>query len=190
MPLLPPETTLFPPDLLDRSSDPESSSCWWVIHTRPRAEKSLVRKLLGMGLGFYLPTRRNTWRANGRWYDSHLPLFPGYVFVHARPDQKWLVLSTGMVANILSVPDQDELADDLQRVNRILSAGLPFEHQAALRPGTPVEVMDGILQGLTGTVVRSGRQAAVYIQVHMIGQGVLVELDSRFLRQTEPVVAV
>jgi len=150
----------------------------------------LARKLRATGLGFYLPTRRQSWRSDGRRFDSHLPLFPGYVFLHARAEDRGNVLSTRLVANFLSVPDQDELTEDLRRVHRILSAGLPVEHQAALPPGTPVEVIDGILQGLTGTVVRSGRQAAVYIQVHLIGQGVLVELDHRLLRQAEQLVAV
>jgi len=190
MPLLPPETTLFPSNLLDDPAGLDSDARWWVIHTRPRAEKSLVRKLLANGVGFYLPTRRQSWRSNGRGFESHLPLFPGYVFLHARPEDRGTVLSTGMVANFLSVPDQDELTADLQRVHRILSAGLPLEHRAALPPGTPVEVADGVLQGLTGTVVRSGRQAGVYIQVHMIGQGVLVELDSRLLRPAEQLIAV
>ena len=82
------------------------------------------------------------------------------------------------------------LTEDLQRVHRILSTGLPVEHQAALPPGTPVEVVDGVLRGLTGTVVRSGRRAGVYIQVRLIGQGVLVELDPRLLRPAEQLVAI
>jgi transcriptional antiterminator RfaH len=190
MPLLPPATTLFPPDVLDRPTDPDSEPRWWVIHTRPRAEKSLARKLLAAGLGFYLPTRRQSRLSNGRRFESHLPLFPGYVFLYARPQDRWAVLSTGMVANFLAVPDQDELAEDLRRVHRVLSAGLPVEHRAALPPGTSVEIVEGVLQGLTGTVVRSGRQAGVYIQVRLIGQGVLVELDSRLLRPAEHLVAV
>src|SRR5207248_10135983 len=190
MPLLPPETTLYPSDLLARPADPGAEARWWVIHTRPRAEKNLARKLLAHRLGFFLPTRHQTWRSNGRLFGSHLPLFPGYVFLHARPEDRGYVLSTRMVANFLPVPDQDELTEDLQRVHRILSAGLPVEHQLALPPGTPVEVVDGVLQGLTGTVVRSGRRTGVYIQVRLIGQGVLVELDPRLLRPAEQLVAI
>jgi len=190
MPLLPPETTLFPPDLLHRPADPDSGARWWVLHTRPRTEKSLARKLLALGLGFYLPTRRQSKRSNGRRFESHLPLFPGYVFLRARPEDRGSVLATSMVANFLSVPDQEQLTEDLQRIHRVLSTGLPFEHHAALSPGTPVEIIDGILQGLTGTVVRSGRQAGVCIQVQLIGQGVLVELDHHLLRQAERSIAV
>lgn len=190
MPLLPPETNLFPLDLLHRPPDPDSDARWWVIHTRPRAEKSLARKLLAMELGFYLPTRQQSWRSKGRRFESHLPLFPGYLFLHAKPEERGNVLGTRMVANFLSVPDQDGLTEDLQQIHRVLAAGLPVEPQTALSPGTPVEVVDGVLQGLTGTVVRTGRQAGVCIQVHLIGQGVLLELDHSLLRQTEPLIAV
>ena len=125
MPLLPPETTLYPSDLLARPADPGAEARWWVIHTRPRAEKNLARKLLAHRLGFFLPTRHQTWRSNGRLFGSHLPLFPGYVFLHARPEDRGYVLSTRMVANFLPVPDQDELTEDLQRVHRILSGLRP-----------------------------------------------------------------
>jgi len=38
--------------------------------------------------------------------------------------------------------------------------------------------------------VRSGRQSAVYIQIRLIGQGVLVELDTCRLRQGEQSIAI
>src|SRR5688572_20857193 len=106
MPLLASETTLFPPDILDRTAGPDPGARWWVVHTRPRAEKSLARKLLSLDLAFYLPTRHQAWRSNGRSFKSYLPLFPGYVFLHARPEDRTAVLATGTVANFLPVPDQ------------------------------------------------------------------------------------
>ena len=187
MPILKREVDCFPSNLFELSPVDRP---WWAAYVRSRQEKGLARHLAQQGVGFYLPQAEKQVRRAGRTFVSHLPLFPGYVFLYARPQDRGHVLATGMVANFLSVPDQDELAEDLQRVHRILATGLPVEHQAALPPGTPVEVVDGVLQGLTGTVVRSGRQAAVYIQVRLIGQGVLVELDSRLLRPAEQLIAV
>jgi len=190
MPLLAPETMLFPSDILDRAAELEPGARWWVIHTRPRAEKSLARKLLTRNLAFYLPTRYQSWRSEGRWVKSYLPLFPGYVFLHARPEDRATVFATRTVANFLPVPDQPGLIEDLRRIHRVVAAGLPLEHQAAPPPGTTVEVIDGVLQGLKGRVVRSGRQSAVYIQIRLIGQGVLVELDTCRLRQGEQSIAI
>src|SRR5687768_3988918 len=126
MPLLPAEPTLYPADLLSTdTTDPCCDAVWWVVHTRPRSEKSLARKLASAGIGFYLPTRLQRWRSKGRGFESYLPLFPGYVFVHAKPADRTAILSTGMVANLLRVVEQDELEDDLRRIHRVLSLGLP-----------------------------------------------------------------
>src|SRR5687768_10614286 len=157
MPLLAPETMLFPSDILDQAAERDSGARWWVIHTRPRAEKSLARKLLALELAFYLPTWCQSWLTNGRRFKSYLPLFPGYVFLHVRPNDRATVLATGAVANFLPVPDQHELVEDLRRIHRVVAAGLPLEPQAAPPPGTVVEIIDGVLQGMKGTVVRSGR---------------------------------
>ena len=58
MPLLPLEPFLFPDDLLsgELGQGPvEGPGCWWVLHTRPRAEKSLARSLLRRNHPFFLP---------------------------------------------------------------------------------------------------------------------------------------
>src|SRR5262245_17204027 len=123
MPLLAPETMLFPSDILDRATGLDTGARWWVIHTRPRAEKSLARKLLKLDLAFYLPTLCQSWLANGRRLKSCLPLFPGYVFLHARSEDRATVLATRTVANFLPVPDQRELITDLRRIHRVLAAG-------------------------------------------------------------------
>jgi hypothetical protein len=44
MPLLPLEPYLYPVDLLAQADFEEG--LWWVVHTRPRAEKALARRLV------------------------------------------------------------------------------------------------------------------------------------------------
>ena len=47
MPLLPLEPFIYPPDLLTKLGQTvEATEKWWVLYTRPRAEKVLARKLL------------------------------------------------------------------------------------------------------------------------------------------------
>src|SRR5688572_26459777 len=121
MPILAKETMLFPSDILDRPPEMDSGARWWVIHTRPRAEKSLARKLLKLDLAFYLPTRYQSWLSQGRSFESYPPLFPGYVFLHARSEDRASVLATRTVANYLPVPDQHELLQDLRRIHRVLA---------------------------------------------------------------------
>ena len=185
-----PRRPSFRPTCSTGPPTPDSDARWWVIHTRPRAEKSLARKLLDAGSGV-------------------LPADPGPVVALQRPAVRVAPAAfprLRLPARPAGRPGKRSLDQDggelsvgpgPGRTDRRPPTGPPgpvgrtaVEHQAALPPGTPVEVIDGVLQGLTGTVVRSGRQAGVYIQVRLIGQGVLVELDPRLLRPAEQLIAV
>ena len=117
MPLLPLEPFIFPESLLDSRSPAEGDGLrWWVLHTRPRAEKALARRILNDGTGFFLPLYRRQWRSRGRILTSYLPLFPGYLFMRGDGDTRLRALETNLVANCLPVGDQARMWRDLARV--------------------------------------------------------------------------
>jgi transcriptional antiterminator RfaH len=188
MPLLPSEPCLVPEDLFDRPSD-DGSARWWVAHTRPRAEKSLARKLPGAGVPFYLPQYEHRRRSAGRTLTSFLPLFPGYVFVVADADHYSAVLRTDLVVRMLPVEDQGRLAYDLRRVHLLITSGEPLNPEVGWAPGLPVEVVAGPLAGLTGTVVRRGTQARILVEVQLLRQGVSVEVEAWMIRPRTKVAA-
>src|SRR5205807_2675184 len=109
MPILPLDAYVYPDDLLldERQSFPSRGE-WWVIHTRPRAEKALGRKLLGMERPFFLPLYPKQWRNDGRLHCSFLPLFSGYLFAVGDAGFRGDLLATKQVANVLPVPDQPQ----------------------------------------------------------------------------------
>src|SRR5438105_15606394 len=93
MPLLPMEPSLYPDDLFAGPAvAPDGAERWWVLHTRPRAEKALARKILARRLPFFLPLHHRQWRSKGRLQSSYLPLFPGYVFLRGDDDARVLAL--------------------------------------------------------------------------------------------------
>src|SRR5262245_26706505 len=81
MPLLPLEPFLFPNTLLGDFVAVDGAA-WWLLHTRPRAEKTLARRLHGCAVPFYLPLYPRHRTYSGRTRTAFLPLFPGYVFLH------------------------------------------------------------------------------------------------------------
>src|SRR5579885_1847317 len=82
MPLLPLEPFVHTVDLLPTPSQASQAlGSWWVLHTRPRAEKALARKLLALRQDFFLPLYQKRLRIRGRSLTSYVPLFPGYVFL-------------------------------------------------------------------------------------------------------------
>ncbi len=186
MPLLSLEPCVFPYDLL---ADPTRSDLpgerWWVLHTRPRAEKSLARRLYAQELGFFLPLFERQWRSRGRRLSSHLPLFPGYVFLHGDEQARHRALETNLVANCLSVADQVQLQLDLVHVHHLIQTGSILTPETRLRPGTPVEITCGPLAGFEGKVLRSGGQMRLLVEVQFLQQGVSVEIESWMIQPLE-----
>jgi transcriptional antiterminator RfaH len=184
MPILPPEPYLFPEDLFVRPPPPDpESQRWWALHTRPRAEKELARRCLGRGTSFFLPVCRRQTRSRGRTFTSHVPLFPGYVFLLADEAARASVLTTNLVNRCLPVVDQRQLADELASVHRLMLSELPLAPEQRLPPGTPIEIVRGPLTGLSGKVVREGKKLKFVVEVTILRQGVCVEIDAAMLEK-------
>ena len=160
----------------------EEGVFWWVLHTRPRAEKALARKLFEIGHDFFLPLHKNCWCASGRWRTSFLPLFPGYLFVQGDGGVRDFVLATNQVAHVLPVVDQVGLHADLAAVYRAMQSGMLLVPEERLCTGANVEIIAGALKGLTGTVLRRGKETRFVIEVRLLRRGVSVTVEGWMLR--------
>jgi transcriptional antiterminator RfaH len=173
------EPFLHPEGLFTNSGvGEENSFLWWVLHTKPRTEKTLARRFLDRDLSFFLPLYQREWRSKGRLLRSHLPLFPGYIFLRGNEEARLHALETNLVARWLPVTDQQRLHLDLARVHRLITSDAPLTPEERLLPGTPVEITRGPLVGLEGVVIRRGKQLKVFVEVQFLQRGVSVEIES------------
>jgi transcriptional antiterminator RfaH len=179
MPILPAEPDRYPPQLLDLSlSDvPHPDRVWWVLHTRPRQEKSLARRLYSDGIAHYLPAIPRRCQVRGRVLTAHVPLFTSYVFLFANREERLAALTTDRIVQVLDVHDQEQLWHDLRQIERLLACGAAVHAESGLAPGTPVEITTGPLAGLKGTVVRTASGRRFVVRVDFIQQGASVLLD-------------
>jgi transcription antitermination factor NusG len=183
MPLLPIEPYIAPPDLLDTSIPWEANSaCWWVLHTRPRAEKSLARRFLARNLSFFLPLYQRQWRSKGRLLRSYMPLFPGYIFLRGDCETRLSALETNQVVNTLPVVDPARLQADLVRIYRMMQGGASLTPEDKLQPGTVVEVVEGPLAGLEGKILRRGKELRFFVEIRLLQRGVSVEIEGWMIR--------
>jgi transcriptional antiterminator RfaH len=179
MPLLPPEPNLYPADLFtgDRAETAGASRVWWVLHTKPRQEKSIARQLLEARVPFYLPVIARRCVVRQRVLQSHVPLFAGYVFLLADRAERVTALATNRVVRTLEVFDQELLWHDLSQVFRLIAAGAPITPEARLVPGAAVVIRTGPLAGLKGKILRTASGQRFVVQVDFIQQGASVLLD-------------
>jgi transcriptional antiterminator RfaH len=179
MPILAREPDAFPEDLLDRAElgiDPRDN--WWALHTLPRREKELMRRLSAMAVRFYTPMNPRRSRSNsGRVRTAYVPLFPGYVFLHGDEDDRHDAMTTNCVLRSLVVPDQEVLTNDLRQISRLIRSGAPLQSVDRLVAGTTVEITQGPLAGLEGKLIRRNQQSTLLIEVHFLQRGASVEIE-------------
>jgi len=156
----------------------DSLERWWVLHTRPRAEKALARQCMKRDLPFFLPLYHRKWRNRGRLQSSYLPLFPGYIFLLGDSEARLTALETNLVAQVIPVIQQEQLHDDLARVNQLIASDMTLTPEGRLEPGKPVSVGGGPLAGLEGQRIRRGKNSIFLVEVRFLQQGVSVELES------------
>ncbi len=187
MPLLALEPSLYPenllaedgPEILETGELPQAGDHqWWVLHTRPRAEKTMARQCVGRELPFFLPLYHKKWRSGGRMQNSYLPLFPGYVFLYGNADVRQEALRTNLIANVIPVADQSRLHADLVRVHRLIDSGSSLTPEDRLQPGSPIVIKSGPLAGLEGKVLRREKNLRFFVEVRLLQQGCSVELEN------------
>ncbi len=185
MPLLPPETFVWPEELLSRPMPGGEDVRWWALHSRPRAEKKLARHFLGRGLSFFLPLAKKRWRNRGRLFTSTSPLFPGYIFLLGDESARVSALTTNQVAQCIRVEDPARLHDDLARIHRLMISGEPLTPEERLQPGDWVEITSGPLEGLQGKVIRRGKHLRLFVEVQFLQRGASVEIDASMIRPAD-----
>jgi transcriptional antiterminator RfaH len=191
MPLLTLESYIHPADLLAEPFPQDVGDMrWWVLHTRPRAEKALARRFHGRELPYFLPLHERRWRNGGRHLRSFSPLFPGYVFLHGDAEARLIALETNLVAKVLCVEDQGQLHADLRRVFQLLSTGAPVSPEDRLGAGDLVEIVKGPFEGLCGKILRRGKQLRFAVEVQFLRQAVSVELEGWMIQPASPAMMI
>jgi transcription antitermination factor NusG len=114
-----------------------------------------------------------------------MPLFPGYLFVSGHRDDCYFADRTGRVAQILDVPDQDRLREELSAVMKALEMGDVLMPCTPLRRGMFVEVSAGPFKGIRGMIDVEVRDNRLILHVDLIGKAAVLEIDRDLLRPVE-----
>lgn len=179
MPILTPQTDIYPADLFDRERlGDEATLGWWAMYTMSRREKHLMRQLVKLEVPFYCPVipKRNR-SPGGRIRTSHLPLFPNYVFLYGDDEQRYTAMTTNCVARYTRVVAGVELTQDLRQIYELIQAGVPLTAESRLEAGDLVRVRSGPFRGYEGYVLRREGQRRLLVAVNFLQQGASFALE-------------
>lgn len=183
MPILRKESDIFPDDLF---AMPISDAPWEIAHLRSRQEKSVARLLFDASMPFYLPQIKQTNKRAGRTFVSHLPLFPGYIFMRRIDGLRQALWRTSAVANLIEVPDQNQLHAELLQIRELQERGAVLTPRADLVPGDAVRIMEGAFSGYSGVVMEERGSLRLIVSVSILKKSVSVEFPRELLVQVQP----
>ena len=160
---------------------------WFVAHTRARHEKALAGELTRYRIVNYLPLTQRVTRSagTGRTSRSVVPVFPGYLFFNGTEEQRYLALTTNRVANVLAVPNQDQLLSELRQIERLLAGTAEFVVAERLNLGDWARIVAGPLVGLEGMVASGAERFRVHLNVTILGQSISVEVDRECIERID-----
>lgn len=183
MPILEQESALYPDDLFDM---PTKDAPWEIGHVRSRQEKSVARLLLDAHKPFYLPQIKQTKKRGGRTLVSHLPLFPGYIFMRNVEGLRQTLWRTTAVVSMIHVPDQDQLHAELLQIRKLQTSGALLTAVADLVPGDAVDINEGAFAGYSGIVMEERGSLRLIVSVTILKKAVVVEFPRELLTQSKP----
>lgn len=159
----------------------DATGDWFVLHCKSRQEKALADDLSAMRVPHYLPVLRQVRYHGRRKAVVEAPLFPGYLFLRGTLDQAYVADRTRRVANIIKVPNQQQIDWELGNLWLALAKEAPVVEFPYLQKGIKVEVRSGPFRGLQGIVQDRLSRQRIMLQIDMLGRGVSLEIDGALL---------
>src|SRR5262245_15924658 len=150
---------------------------WYALATRSRQEKLVRDRLAGRGIEQLLPlTRRlSQWSDRKTWIDA--PLFSGFCFARFSPHDKLAVLTLPGVVRIVGCNGPESIPDEeIDSLKKLAVSGLDYARHEYCEAGMLVEVIDGPLAGVKGTLIRKAGRDHVVVQVRLIQQSASVQV--------------
>lgn len=172
-------THLLTENDLATQASPRENRLWFALSVAPRHEKKVSCQLEQKGYETFLPLYRRQHQYGRRTREFQLPLFPGYLFCRADPNERLPVLTTPGVFQLLGGKTPTPIADDeIGAIQIAARVGLHMEPHSYWEKGQRVRIARGPLTGLEGMVVDSNKPLRLILSISLIQRSVLVEIDT------------
>jgi transcription termination/antitermination protein NusG len=161
---------------------------WYGLHTRPRHEKIVARRLEERGVTTFLPLVTEVHRWSDRKKSVQMPLFSCYVFAKFVPNrnERLRVLRVDGVFGL--VGDRGEGApipdEQIDAVRSLMEERLPWSSHPFLKIGQRVRLRSGALDGLEGILISRNGDRTLVISVDAIQRSLAVRVEGY---EVEPV---
>lgn len=164
---------------------------WFVIYTRPRHEKKIVKQLEHIGVSHFLPVVKTlrTWSDRRKYIDS--PLFPSYVFVQLADAQSYFrtLEIDGVLYYVRSGRQIAGVSEDIIRNLQLIASNFfdSIEVSAErIQPGSHLLIKDGPFTGFCCEVIQHKGRQKLLVRIELLQRSVLIDMPVDHLMPAEP----
>ncbi len=164
-------------------TEPLSAALWFVLWTRSHCERLVHDQLSNKGLASFLPEREIWSRRGVLRHVIRVPMFPGYLFLHAVLDKATHVevrKTRGLVSLLGSTAEGPAAVPETEvtALQKLVKARIPAVPHPYLREGARVRITRGPLSDVEGVLVRTRfTKGMLVLSVNMLQRSVAVEVD-------------
>lgn len=165
-------------------SDTEAK--WFAVYTKYKREKVIKRDLEVQDIQAYLPIQKLTRVYASKRKVVEMPLISCYIFVKITKAEYLRVLQTESVVNfvriaknLISIPERE-----IEILKQVVGEGVPVTAEPkGFHKGDKVEIMNGNLTGLQGTLVETHSGKEVIIDLDSMGYSLRMTLEAKYLKK-------
>ena len=156
---------------------------WYAIWTKSHSEQLVADQLAAKGLDIFLPKITVWSRSGGVRHAIRIPMFSGYLFVHAGVDKNVyldVIRARGVVRmlgerwdSLCAIPKPE-----IEALQQVVSSGLAVTPHSYLSEGQRVRITAGPLKGVDGILVENKSEKGILVlSVELLRRSVAVQID-------------
>lgn len=158
----------------------KSQKKWYVLVTKPKAEKQISKRLSEINIENYLPLHKQQriWHDRKKWVE--LPLFNSYIFVYIEDKYRSKVFEVGGILKYVSIAKKVAILseNEIERIKKICTfLGEVEIEKSNIKIGEEVEIISGHFSGMRGQVYAHGGKYRFRISIPGLGSFVNVVID-------------
>ena len=164
---------------------PDPICQWFVIYTKPLAEKKVAERISQLGLVVYLPLYTTIKQWSDRKKKLEKPLISSVVFVQCSAAELQLLYNVQGFSRILHHNSKPAVvqAQEIHNLRILLQeVGVEELKPLQIQPGAAVEVTRGPFNGLIATAVQVLNSMRLLIEIKQLGIAFSVNVPKSFVK--------
>ena len=155
-----------------------NDSIWYILRTKPRAEKKLQSYLMAWHVWNVLPSYIKVRKVQRRTVKTEMPLFPGYVLARLNDEERLRVIKTNTVVVMQPLTNARAV---LRQLHQVIKAAKETEELRIVAPtetGDKVKIVQGPMKGMEGRVTVVDGKSLLTLNLDAFGGAIEVQVST------------